>query len=53
MARDQQLMTDDQIAELRDEMHAPREDICAALAEDRGGNPEDYRADRPVADGGE
>jgi hypothetical protein len=29
------------------------EDIRAALADDPGGDPEDYRADRSVTDGGE
>ena len=53
MARDQRPMNDDEIAELRDKMDAQREDIRAALAEDLGGDPEDYRADRPVTDGGE
>lgn len=52
MARDTQPMTDEEIAELREEMDEQREDIRAALAEDLGGDPEDYRADQPVADGG-
>jgi hypothetical protein len=46
-------MTDDEIAELREQMDAQREDIRAALADDLGGDPDDYRADkRPVTDGG-
>ena len=53
MARDQRPMNDDEIAELRDKMDAQREEIRAALAEDLGGDPEDYRADRPVTDGAE
>jgi hypothetical protein len=46
-------MTDDEIEALREEMDEQREDIRAALAEDLGGEPEDYRADKRVADGGE
>jgi len=46
-------MNDDEIAELRDKMDAQREDIRAVLAEDLGGDLEDYRADRPVTDGAE
>lgn len=46
-------MTDDEIAELREKMNAQREDIHAALAEDFGGDPDDYRADRPVTGDGE
>ena len=53
MARDQRPMNDDEIAEIRDKMDAQREEIRAALAEDLGGDPEDYRADRPVTDGAE
>ena len=53
MARDQRPMNDDELSELRDKMDAQREEIRAALAEDLGGDPEDYRADRPVTDGAE
>lgn len=53
MARDQKPMTDDEIAELRDRMEEQREDIRAALAEDLGGDPDDYRVGRrPAPDGG-
>lgn len=53
MARDHQPLTDDEIAELREKMDAQRADIRAALAEDLGGEPDEYRADRTVTDGGE
>lgn len=53
MARDQQPMTDDEIAELREKMDAQREDIREALTEDLGGDPEDYHADRAGSDGDE
>lgn len=59
MARDP--VTEDEIETLREEMAAQRREIREALAEDHGGDPEDYdaerylndRADEPVADGGE
>ncbi|MDZ7850740.1 MAG: hypothetical protein U5K70_08075 [Halodesulfurarchaeum sp.] len=46
-------MTDDEIAELREEMDAQRTIIRESLAEDLGGDPEDYRPERPVTDGGQ
>jgi hypothetical protein len=54
-------MSEDEIEALREEMDEQREDIRKALAEDLGGEPEDYdaetylndRAGDPVADGGE
>lgn len=52
MAQDQP-MTDDEIEALRDEMDEQREDVRAAIAEEIGGEPEDYQADKRVADGGE
>jgi hypothetical protein len=60
MARDQEPVTEDEIRALREEMDAQREEVREALAEDLGGAPEDYdaerylsdRADEPVADGG-
>ncbi|MFB6200442.1 MAG: hypothetical protein ABEI98_00330 [Halorhabdus sp.] len=52
MARDQQPVTDDEIEELREKMDEQRSEIREALAEDLGGEPEDYKADRAVADGG-
>lgn len=45
MGRDQEPMTDEEFADLRDKMDAQREEIRAALAEDLGGDPGDYRAD--------
>ena len=39
--------------ETLDGVRVEREDIRAALAEDLGGNPDDYRADHPVTDDGE
>lgn len=61
MARDQEPVTEADIAELREEMAAQRDEIREALAEDLGGEPDDYDAARyfneresePVADGGE
>ena len=52
MARDQRPMNDDEIAELRDKMDAQREDIRAALAEDLGGDLEDYRVLTVESEGG-
>jgi hypothetical protein len=47
-------MTDEEIAELREAMDDQREEVREALADELGGDPEDYRADKtPVADGGE
>lgn len=46
-------MTDDEIAELREKMIEQREAVRVALADALGGEPDDYRADRPVADGGD
>lgn len=53
MARNQEPMTDDEIEALREEMDEQRVEIREALAEDLGGDPDDYRADRPATDGGE
>lgn len=61
MARNQEPVSEEEIEALREEMDAQREDIRETLAEDLGGNPEDYdaevylndRAGEPVADGGE
>ena len=52
MARDQQPMTDDEIAAVHEAMETQREAIRAALAEDLGSDPDEYRQ-RPVVDGGE
>lgn len=61
MARNQDPVNEDDIEALREEMDDQREEIREALAEDLGGEPEDYdaeeylndRAGEPVADGGE
>lgn len=61
MARNQEPVSEEEIEALREEMDEQREDIREALAEDLGGDPEDYdaeeylndRAGEPVADGGE
>ena len=52
MARDQEPMTPDELEAFKDAMDAQGEKLREALAEDLGGDPEDYRK-RPVADGGE
>lgn len=44
-------MTDEEIAAAEDEIHDLFEDVREALAEDLGGDPEDYRADRAATDG--
>ena len=59
MARDQKPVTEEEIQALQEEMDDQREEIREALAEDLGGEPEDYdaekylsdRAGEPVADG--
>jgi len=61
MARNQEPVSDEELAALREEMETQREEVREALAEDLGGKPEDYdaegylndRAGEPVADGGE
>lgn len=61
MARHQEPVNEAEIEALREEMEAQREHIREALAEDLGGEPEDYdvgkylgdRAGEPVADGGD
>jgi len=51
MARDRQPMTDADIEALREKMDEQREEIREALAEDLGGDPEDYGAgEEPVSD---
>ena len=60
MARDQEPVSEEEIQALQEEMDAQREEVREALAEDLGGEPEDYdagkylsdRAGEPVADGG-
>ncbi|MCQ4334541.1 hypothetical protein KM295_13870 [Natronomonas sp. F2-12] len=61
MARDQEAVSDEELETLCEEMEDQREELREALAEDLGGEPEDYnaeeylndRAGEPVADGGE
>ena len=61
MARNREPVSEDDIEAPREEMDEQREDIREALAEDLGGEPEDYDAEEhlndrtgePVADGGE
>lgn len=56
MARDQseRPMTDDEFDALRAELEELQDETAAALAEDLGGEPEDYRPGQErVADGGE
>lgn len=45
-------MTDAELDEFQDAMDEQGEELRKALAEDLGGDPDDYRT-RPVADGGE
>jgi len=45
-------MTDEELEEFHDAMEKQGEELREALAEDLGGDPEDYRK-RPVADGTE
>ena len=46
MARDESIepLTDDEIAAFQQAMDEQREEILQALAEELGGDPEDYRA---------
>ena len=53
MARDQEPMTDEEIEALRDDIQALRERVREDLASDFGGDPADYRAEKPIADGGD
>jgi len=46
-------MTDDEFAAAREEIHDLFDEVREDLAEDLGGEPEDYRADRATVDGGE
>jgi len=45
-------MTDEELEAFQDAMEEQGEELREALAEDLGGDPEDYRK-QPVADGGE
>jgi len=58
MARDQEPVSEEELAALQKEMTEQREQVRKDLAADLGGDPEDYNADtyhvdEPVADGGE
>jgi hypothetical protein len=63
MASDQDPVSDEEIEALREEMASQREEVREALAEDLGGEPEDFDAEKhfsertgtgePVADGGQ
>jgi hypothetical protein len=46
-------MTDEELEQAEAEIHDLFEDVRRDLAEDLGGDPDDYRADRVAADGGE
>ena len=46
-------MTDEELEEFQEAMGEQGEELREAPAEDLGGDPEDYRASRTVADGGE
>jgi hypothetical protein len=50
MARDQEPVTADEIEALRAEMAEQREELREQLAEDLGGEPEDYSAERYFQD---
>ena len=52
MARNQESLTDEQLAELEEKIEETSEEIREDLADDFGGDPDDYRH-QPVADGGE
>lgn len=53
MARDQEPMTDEELADAKESLEQLREQVREDLAEDLGGDPEDYDATRhPVPDGG-
>lgn len=52
MARDTEPMTDSELDAFEEAIDEQAEELREALAEDLGGDPEDYRK-RPVADGGE
>lgn len=59
MARHQDPVTDEEVETLRRELEEQREELRRALAEDLGGDPEDYsaeaflsdRVDEPAANG--
>jgi len=61
MAQDQQPITDEELEKFQESMEEQAEELREALAEDLGGEPEDYTHERDsderegeaVADGGE
>ena len=54
MSRDQtQPVTDEEIEALREDIEEVRREVREDLAADFGGDPEDYRADKPISDDGE
>ena len=54
MTRDQTTpMIDEDIETLREDIEEVRQEVREDLAADFGGDPEDYRADKPIPDGGE
>ena len=52
MARNQEPITDEQLAEFKEKMEESSEEIREELAADLGGEPDDH-CDQPVADDGE
>jgi len=52
MARDQEPLTDEELAEFKEKMEEGSKEIREDLAEDFDGDPDDDR-DQPVADGDE
>jgi hypothetical protein len=46
-------MTDEQFDQAREEIHELFEEVREALAEDLGGEPEDYRADEVTVGNGD
>jgi hypothetical protein len=53
MARNQGPVTDDEIERAKEEIEDLRGEVRQVLADELGGDPDDYRADRVAADGGE
>lgn len=52
MARDQEPVTDDEIEAVREEIQEQRVEIRRDLADDLGGDPEDYDAEKYWKNGG-
>lgn len=53
MARDQEPMTDAEIEQAREGIEELRKQVREDLAEDLGGDPEDYDSERYLSDRGE